>query len=163
MNISMIKYTNKIFEDFPEDIHGKATTPAVDHLFKVREDRGKKLPEELAQAFHSAVAQLVFLCKRACPNTQTPVSFLMKGVQELDADDWDKLKCVLKYLKSTLYMKRVLSTDSLHSMKWWVDASYDMHWDMKGHMEMMKGLGKGEVMSAFLGEKSIPGVPPSQS
>ena len=52
----------------------------ADHLFKVRED-GKKLPEEQAQAFQSTVTQLVFLCKRARPDIQTPVSFLTKRVR----------------------------------------------------------------------------------
>ena len=53
----MRKYLSSIIADFPEQITAVSATPAVDHLFKVRED-GKKLSEEQADAFHHTVYQL---------------------------------------------------------------------------------------------------------
>jgi hypothetical protein len=37
VKMSMIKNLEKAFEDFPEDISRTASTPASDHLFRVRE------------------------------------------------------------------------------------------------------------------------------
>jgi hypothetical protein len=42
VEIDMTKYLSKVIADFPEEIIGKAATPAGDHLFKVR-DEGRKL------------------------------------------------------------------------------------------------------------------------
>ena len=121
----MIKYLQKIIEDFPEEIRATRATPANNNLFKIRED-GKEqlLPEEQAQAFHHTNAQLLFLTMRAMPDIQLVVSFLTKRVQVPDEDNWGKLKNCLKYLKGTLYKKLYLTADSLSIIHQWVDAAY---------------------------------------
>ena len=63
------------------------------------------------------------------------------------------MKQVLKYLKGTMYMKLVLSADSLNSMEWWVNAAYGTQWDMKGHTGMVMSLGKGAIISASRAQK----------
>ena len=68
-------------------------------------------------------------------------------MQAPDEDDWDKLKRVLKYLKGTLYMKLKLSADNFSTISWYVDASYGIHWDSRGHTGMMLTVGKGAAMS----------------
>ncbi len=60
----MTQYVSKIIEDFPEEIVGKSSTPAGDQLFKIRED-GQKLDDEMADAFHHTVYQLLFAANRA--------------------------------------------------------------------------------------------------
>ncbi len=62
-------------QEFPEEITGVCATPANDYLFKVRED-GRKLNEELAEAFHHTVYQLLFATNRARHDIQMAVSFL---------------------------------------------------------------------------------------
>jgi hypothetical protein len=59
VKINMTQYISKIIEAFPEEIVGKAATPAGDHLFKVRED-GQKMNEGQADASHQTVYQLLF-------------------------------------------------------------------------------------------------------
>ncbi len=73
--INMCKYLSKVIEDFPEEITGVSATPAVDHLFKVRED-GRKLSEEQANVFHHTVYQLLCEANRARQDIQMAVSFL---------------------------------------------------------------------------------------
>ncbi len=102
VKINMTEYLSKVIADFPEEIIGKAATPAGDHLFKVRDD-GQKLNEEQVDAFHHTVYQLLFAANRAWRDIQTAASFLVTQVQESDEDDWGKLKRVLKYLKGTRY------------------------------------------------------------
>ena len=107
----------------------------------------KLLPEEQARQFHRTVAQLLFLCKRARPDIEPLVSFLTTRVKEPDEDDWGKLKHGLGYLKGTLYMKRHMKADSLSMIRWWVDASYGVHWDCKGHTGAMMSMEKGAAVN----------------
>ena len=114
MIVSMVKYLQKIIEEFPEAIKSTSPSPAGDHLFDVREEANRKvLPEEQARQFHYTVAQLLFLCKRAHPDIEPLVSFLTTRVREPDEDYWGKLKHGLKYLKGALYTKRHMSAESL--------------------------------------------------
>jgi hypothetical protein len=46
VQINMNLYISKIIKEFPEEIIGKTSTPAGDHLFKIRED-GCKLDDEM--------------------------------------------------------------------------------------------------------------------
>ena len=101
----------------------------------------------MARQFHRTVAQLLFLCKRARPDVETPVSFLTTRVQEPDEDDWGKLKHCLVYLKNTLHMKRYLSAERLSSIFWWVDGSYGVHWDSKGHTGAVMKMGRGAIVN----------------
>ena len=48
------------------------TTPASDHLFKVRKD-GRKLNEELSDAFHHTEFQLLFAADRVRRDIQMAV------------------------------------------------------------------------------------------
>ena len=87
LHVSMLPYIDSILEDFPETIQNTSPTPAVEHLFKVRENR-KLLGEDQAMIFHKIVAQLLFLCMRARRDIQTAVSFLTTRVKHPDEDDW---------------------------------------------------------------------------
>ena len=87
--MSMIKYLQKIIEEWPEQLTSTKVTPASDHLFTVRpDDEREALPEEMAHQFHRTVAQLLFLCMRARPDIQTAISFLTTRVKDPDKDDW---------------------------------------------------------------------------
>jgi len=100
VRINMWDYLGKVIKEFPEEITGTCTTPAGDHLFKVRED-GRKLNEELADVFHHTVYQLLFAANRARRDIQTAVSFLTTQVKAPDEDNWGKLVRVLKYINGT--------------------------------------------------------------
>ena len=121
--IFMIKYLQKIIDDFPEVLRGTKSCPASDNLFKTRDNEDRELlPEEMARKFHRTTAQKKNLCKRARPDVKTLVSFLATRVKEPGVDDWGGLRRGLMYLKGTLYMKRYLTADSLINIFWWVDG-----------------------------------------
>jgi hypothetical protein len=148
VGVSMIPYLNTVLRNFPEHLGATATSPAAEHLFKVcYESEARFLPEEQAQDFHHVVAQLLFLSSRARRDIQTAVAFLCTRVKRPDEDDWGKLKRVLKYLKGTRGLKLTLSVDNLSIIQWWVDASYVVHEDCRGHTGAMMSLGKGAVTS----------------
>ena len=79
--VSMIPYTKKTIDDFPEPVTSTVPTPAGDHLFAAPpDDEQKLLPEEQSQAFHRTTVQLLFLSQQARPDIQTLMSFLTKRV-----------------------------------------------------------------------------------
>jgi len=154
VQVSMIKFIKKVFEAFPEPINSTSATPAAEHLFHIRDEEDATfLEEERADKFHSVVAMLLFLCMRARRDIQTAVSFLTTRVQKPDEDDWGKLKRVLKYLKGTLYMKLTLEVENLSILKWWIDASHNVHMDCRGHTGTMFSLGKGAALSSSSKQK----------
>ena len=109
----MWDYLKKVIGEFPGEITGVCATPASDYLCKVCEN-GTKLNEELAEAFHHTVYQLLFVANRARRDVQTAVSFLTTRVKNPDKDDWGKLVRVLKYLNGTWFMKLILSADEMN-------------------------------------------------
>ena len=104
--IGMIKYINKIHEDFPEEIKSAAATSYAEHLFDVSEDNQERLlPDEQAIAFRHSTDQLLFLCAHSRLYIRTSVSFLCTRCKAPDENEWDMLKHVLKYIYSTRHMK----------------------------------------------------------
>ena len=106
-----------------------------------------KISAKMKKAFHHSVAQLLFVATRVRRDIQTAVAFLTTRVKKPDEDDWGKLKRVLRYLKGTLHMKLKLSVENLGIIRWWVDASYNVHDDCKGQTGAMMSLGKGAPIS----------------
>eukprot|EP00978_Attheya_sp_CCMP212_P044491 scaffold312039_cov31-Attheya_sp.AAC.1 len=123
-----------MLDDLPaDDMDGTSVTAAPTQLFEVNETNPVKLDEEQGVMFHHNVAKLLFLSKRAIPDTQTAVAFLCTRVQAPDVDDYKKLARVMKYLRRTVNMPLVLEGDNMRILKWWVDASYAVHPDMRSH------------------------------
>jgi len=137
ITIDMQKYildcVSKFEEEFPEEKLKPVATPATNSLFKVRNDNAIKLSKERAKIFHSTVAKLLFVAKRARPDIILTVSFLTTRVKCPDSDDWKKLVQLLGYLKSTIPLCLTLSCVNLKDLTWYIDGSYATHEDMKGH------------------------------
>ena len=142
--IKMLDYVEKMLADLPKEMDGHAPTPAGNHLFTVDEDQDK-VDEERAQFFHTYVAKTLFLCKRARPDLQTAVAFLCTRVKSCDEDDYKKLTRMLQFLRATKDDYLTLTANSLHNVRWWIDASYAVHPDMKSHTGGAMSLGRGVI------------------
>jgi hypothetical protein len=94
VTVDMSDYVKTIIADMPADMVGKASTPAANHLFEVREN-GVKLGQEKSDAFHKIVMQLQYLSQRGRPDIRTAVSFLCKRTSAPDEDDYKKLTRVM--------------------------------------------------------------------
>jgi hypothetical protein len=141
-------YLGNVIKEFPEEITGTCTTLASDHLFKVREDR-RKLSEELADAFHHTVYQLLFAENRVRRDIQTAVLFVTARVKAPDEDDWGKLVRVLKYINGMGYMKLILSADEMNfTVHCYVDGSHQIHEDCRGQVGCLMMMGKGAAISS---------------
>ena len=128
----MRDYLENILYYLPKKFKGSSVTPAANHLFNVNTNC-KKLSEDNAQLFHALVDKLLFLGKRACPDILTTVYFLTTQVREPDEDDKKKLARALKYLDATKYLVLTIKCDGTGSNKWWVDAAFVVHHNIRSH------------------------------
>ena len=129
-----------------ETLTGTTTSTAAEYLYAIREESDQnKLDDKRATGVHHAVAQLIFACPRARKDIQTTVSFLTTRVRSTDEDDWVKLKRVLQYVRRTINLSLILRVYILTVIKWWFDASYAAHPDMRGHTGATMSLGRGSV------------------
>ena len=152
VRFSMIDYVEGMLEELPDDMSGESVTPASNYLFEV-DDECEKLDAETADMFHHNTATLLFLCKRARPDIQPAVAFLCTRVKGPDTDDYKKLARVMKYLRSTVSMPLTLEADGSNIIKWWADASYAVHPDMRSHTGGVLSLGKGAMYATSCRQK----------
>ena len=150
--VDMKDYVQKIFEEFNYDLGKPAKTPAADHLFNINKQSGK-LNKEMKEDFHTYVAKCLFLCKRARPDIQTAVAFLTTRVIDPDTDDWKKLIRLLSYLNGTKELVLTIEVDKINMMKWFIDGSFAVHNDMKGHTGGCMTLGKGMIYNKSTKQK----------
>jgi hypothetical protein len=154
VTITMIDYIKGILHDAPKEMRGSAATPAANHLFQVNQTP-IPLEQNKAEIFVHIVMQLLYLSQRARPDIRTAVSFLCGRLTKADEDDYKKLARVLKYLDSTVDMPLVLAADDAGKIRWWVDASYAVHADMKSHTGGTLSLGKGSIYSTSTKQKLV--------
>jgi hypothetical protein len=138
--------------DFNYQIKKSAKTPAADHLFKIN-NNCKKLNKTMAEDFHTFVAKGLFVCKQAHPDIQTAIVFLTTRVTDPDEDDWKKLIRLMSYLRETTDLVLTLEADDLYLIKWFIDGSFAVHNDMKGHTGGRMTLGKGSVINKSTKQK----------
>ena len=109
MRISVEEYLRGVLDDLPEEITETPETPAAPNLFNFRDDKEQDLLDDTqAQAFHHAVAQLIFTRIRCRKDAQMAIAFLTTIVRKPDEDDWKKLRRFLGYLKRTIKLPLIL-------------------------------------------------------
>ena len=79
------------------------------------------------------------------PDLQSTVAFLTTHVKELDKDDQRKFQQTIKYLHSTKNLTLTLEADKFGTIRWWFDAAFAVHHNMKSHTGSVMTLGKSVV------------------
>jgi hypothetical protein len=152
VQIKMVDYITDMLDELPDDMAGEAASPAANHLFTINKEP-VLLNVENSEMFHHHTAKLLFLSKRARPDIQTAVAFLTTQVRSPDEVDYKKLGRCMKYLRGTIDMPLTMEADNLSIVKWWVDASYGVHPDMKSHTGTTMSMGKGSIYSRSTRQK----------
>jgi len=145
VKITMFDYIEEILTAFnktePKGTGTKSSAAPV-NLFTVDEDREKLTPGKVVQ-FHNLVAKTLYATKRARPDTCTAIAFLTTRVRAPDLDDWAKLTHLMRYIRGTRAMPLTLSANGSRIFKWWVDASFAVHPNMRRHSGGGLSLGRG--------------------
>ena len=86
----------------------------------------------------------MFAAKRTRPEILPPVCILASRVQDPDEDDMKSLLRVYEYLKGTLHLGLRFKPESIE-LCYWIDASYDLHSDSRGHTGIVATIGKNNA------------------
>jgi hypothetical protein len=132
--------------------HHFKMSAAPDNLFIVNEDC-KKLSNEEAAAFHTIVAKALYVTKRARPDISLAIAFLTTRVRSLDIDDWEKLCHLMEYLRGDRDRPFIMSTDNEGMLRWYVDASFAEHPNMRRHTSGGLTMGRGFPFSVSTKKK----------
>ena len=151
--ICMDDYIQGIINEEPSDMDGVVLIPVVEHLFDAVNQDAESLDMAQAELFHHLTAKLLFLCKCTHPDIQTPVAFSTTRVKGPDTDDYKKLARMIQYLHGAPDLALTLEADDTHMIKWWVDASFAVHPDMRSHTSGTMSLGKGSAYSTSMCHK----------
>ena len=155
VTINMSDYVKTMLNDASASMDGKAATPAAPHLFKVNTDDPKLLTKENQEMFVHLVMQGLYLSQRGRPDIRTAISFLCSRLNCPDEDDYKKPTRLIRYLQHTLYLCLLLGKDASDSIRWWTDASFAVHPDMRGHTGATMSMGKGSVFSGSWKQKLV--------
>ncbi len=120
----------------------RIATAAPDDIFKVDED-AVKLDQARAKAFHNIMAKRIYVAKRARPDISLSIAFLTTRVKGPGIDDWRKICHLVEYLRSMRGLPLILAADGTGVLSWYVDASFAVHPDMKGHTGGAMTMGMG--------------------
>ena len=146
VKIDMTEYLKKILDDLPDKYQGEAITLAENNLFEENET-ARNISNRDAQAFHTIVVKLLFLCKQVRPDIITGVDFLTTRAREPGKDDKNKLGHTLKYLISTRNLLLTLESNGTGMVKWWVDAAFAVYHKIKSHNGRIMTMGRGDLYS----------------
>jgi len=144
VRVNMKHCTDEILK--ASGVAGKAPTPALEDLYVMDDEQDVLLGPVQKAEFHSMVAKLLYLAKRARPDLLLAVNFLTTRVTKSTTRDQIKLDRVLKYLNSTSELGIALSHGpGPIGVESSVDASFGVHADGKSHSGVVIGLGRGPV------------------
>ena len=138
--ITMSGYVDELLRLY--SVTGSVATPATPTLQEIDPD-SKPLSRNDRGEFHTAVAKLLFLAKRARPDILLAVAFLTTRVTVSTVEDQAKLSRVLKYLNGTKELGVILSFDKGMLQSSYVDVAFGVHADGKSHTGSIETMGKG--------------------
>ena len=76
-------------------------------------------------------------------------------MRELTEDDWSKLVCLICYLNGTAELFLTLRADDTHLIRWYGDASFAVHQDMKSHTGGVMTMGSGGIINVSRKQKMV--------
>ena len=87
--------------------------------------------------------QLLYLSKIVPPDIQLVVSLLYNIVIHLYANDYNNLQMIIKYVQGTIVLPLILEIDKYGNIKWYFDAGFLVHVDIRSHTGGFVAMGTG--------------------
>jgi hypothetical protein len=150
--LGMTNYVKCIIDEFPVELTGVTKCPWNENFLKI-DSNAKKLNKEKARIFHTFVMKYMFLCKRDRQDIQPGIAFLTTRVSDSNENDWKKLIKIIKFLKRAQDVVTTITMEYSKTIKWYIDAAFGVHKDLKSRTGAIMLLGKGVVSSVSTKQK----------
>ena len=76
---------------------------------------------------------MLFGTKIARPDNGTAISYLATRVRYPYQSNWLNMVHVFNYIRGAKYIPLILSAENSGILKWFIDGSYVVHTNMRGH------------------------------
>lgn len=129
------------------------STPANKEIFVV-DDKATLLSEAERKRFHTLVAKVLFLSKRAGPEVSTANGFLCTRVRKATEEDRKKLFRLLLFLQGTKDLALTLKPKDMMIVAY-IDASFGPHADSNSHTGVVLFIGGAPVYVASRKQKCV--------
>jgi len=147
VKFKMDDYVEEMLSEFPKKMRSNDTslTPASTSLFD--NSNSKLLDAHKKEQYHTYAAKCLFLSKRARPDIRLTVAVLPTRVKAPTNQDWLRLERLMKYLNGTRTFHLTVGIDDIKVIKWYVDASYGVHEDLRSHTGSVMSMGTGALQA----------------
>eukprot|EP00590_Aulacoseira_subarctica_P002999 CAMPEP_0172416062 /NCGR_PEP_ID=MMETSP1064-20121228/2499_1 /TAXON_ID=202472 /ORGANISM="Aulacoseira subarctica , Strain CCAP 1002/5" /LENGTH=671 /DNA_ID=CAMNT_0013153423 /DNA_START=324 /DNA_END=2338 /DNA_ORIENTATION=+ len=152
--INMVHFVEKLLATSGEENLREFSCPATKDIFTVEAD-SEPLSETERKQFHTNVAKLLYLSKRARPDILTAAGYLCTRVTRATAQDKVKLRRVLGYLKRTKKQVLILKIGDLRKLTAFIDAAFASHPDAKSQTGIAVFMGRALVFAASRKQKCV--------
>jgi hypothetical protein len=153
VHVDMSNYVDKVIEVYSKELEGRRA-PGRKGVFLISED-SIEVGMELKQLFHTVVAKLLYLAKRARPDIIAVVSFLCTRVKAPTLEDLEKLEHLIGYLCRTRKLLMVLRPSQPLRVEAYIDASFAAHMDGKSHSGVIVLIGGVGVLFTSRKQKCV--------
>jgi hypothetical protein len=113
----------------------------------------EKLSDEAAAAFHTILAKALYVTKRARLDISLAIAFLMMRVMSPNIEDWENLRHLMEYLRGDRERPLILGANNEGMLMWYVDVSFAVHPNMRGHTGGGMTMGRDFPISVFTKQK----------
>jgi hypothetical protein len=152
VEVSHSKYIDNIVTT--HNITGFHNSPTSPHLFETRDD-DELLEDDKRIEFHSLVAKLLYIGKKARPDILVPVGFLTTRVLKPTIYDWGKCVHVCMYLNHTKMIPLRLGANEDPCVEIYIDASHGVYEDRKSISGIIVTIGRGAVYSSSVRQRIV--------
>jgi hypothetical protein len=153
VRVNMSNYTQKVLDFYEKGLEHRRV-PGKKGVFLVSETSVAVGTDE-KQKFHTVVAKLLYLAKRARPDIVSVVSFLCTRVKAPTMEDVEKLEYLLGYLQRTKSREMVLKPRKPLFVEAYIDASFATHMDGKSHSGVVVLVGGVGVLFTSRKQKCV--------
>jgi hypothetical protein len=110
---------------------------------------GMKIYSKLTKAFHTFVMKGMFLCKHGHQDIQPAIAFMATR----SPNQMKEIGRKMNFLKATKDDIATMSANDSNLIKWYIDASFAVHKDMRSHTGATMTLGSGVICSISTKQK----------
>jgi len=141
VNVNQKEYLKKIVAD--SGVTKVDASPNHPNLMKTKHKLSTKSLQD-PKRYLSLIMSAMFAAKRTRPEILPPVCILASRVQNPDEEDMKSLLRVYEYLNGTLHLGLRFKPERIE-LYYWIDASYDLHADSRGHTGIVATIGKNNA------------------